>query len=191
MQPVFLTAKDIDWWQWWFDVSLAQSDVKNNVFVPHELFLELALNYNNIDRREELCIYNRAYTKGKHLVVKGSWTTEDTIITHPAIHGYFDMKVKHASDERDNAILEKRELHNHFQDFELIQKIDNLMLKEKDTDWPDQCEKKGDWFEVDQWQFNPKLGLLKRKEFVVEKYHYHLQTKLNRGLKTPVVKAYN
>ena len=191
MQPVFLTAKDITWWQWWFDASLAGSDPERNVYVPHELFLELALNFNKIDRREEHCIYNRAYDKHKHLVVKGSWVTEDTIITHPAIHGYFDMNVKHANDERDNLILEKRELHNHFQDFDLIQQIDILMLKEKDTGWPQQCTKKGDWFSVDEWQFNPKQGLLKRNEYDLEKYHYHLQTKLDKGLLTPVVKAYN
>ena len=30
MQPIFLTAKDIDWIQWWYDVSIAASDPENN-----------------------------------------------------------------------------------------------------------------------------------------------------------------
>ena len=192
MQPIFLRAKDIKWIQWWYDVSMAASDPDNNLYVPHEMFLELALKYNKIERREELCIYNREYTKDKHLIVKGSWTTEDTIITHPAIHGVLDPNVKHANAERkQSSILNRRELHNHFQDFELVKLIDQLMLQEKDIAWPPQCIKVDGWYEAHNWLFNPKEGLVKHKHFPLEKYHYHIRTKLKRGINTPVTRKFS
>lgn len=191
MQPIFLSAKDITWWQWWFDVSLAASDPDNEQFVPHELFLELAIKYNKIECREELCIYNREYTKNKHLVVKGSWTTEDTIITHPAIHGVLDPKVKHFNQERkDSLILYRRELHNHFQDYEMIQKIDRLMFQEKDTGWPEGCTFNDGWYHAHSWSFNPKTGKVKHDDFELEKYHYQIETKLSKNINTPVTRNY-
>jgi hypothetical protein len=192
MQPIFLRAKDINWIQWWYDLSMAASDPVNNQYVPHELFLELAVKFNKVDAREELCIYNREYTKKKHLIVKGSWTTEDTIITHPAIHGVLDPNVKHANAERKaSSILNRRELHNHFQDFELIKLIDQLMLQEKDVAWPPQCVKVDGWYEAHNWLFNPKEGLVKHKHFPLEKYHYHIRTKIARGIKTPVTRKFS
>ena len=192
MQPIFLSAKDIDWVQWWFDASLAASDPENNQYTPHELFLELALKFNKIDMRKELCIYNRAYTKNKHLVVKGSWVTEDTIITHPDVHGMLDPNTKHAVTSRKvQKYLEQRTLHNHFQDYEMIQVIDELMFKEKDKDWPDECKYNNGWYEVHSWFFNPKQGLLKHKDFELTKYHHSILAKVQKGIKTPVTKAYN
>ena len=43
MQPIFLTAQDSTWIQWWYDASMAASDPERDMYVPHELFLELAL----------------------------------------------------------------------------------------------------------------------------------------------------
>lgn len=192
MQPIFLTNQDWKWIKWWFDVSLAGSDPANRQFVPHELFLELALKYNKIDAVKKLCIYNRNYTKGPHEVVKGSWTTSDTVITHPALQGVMDPQIKHANVERkESLVLDRRELHNHFQDFDMVKLIDDLMLKEKLVGWPKQAKFVDGWYHIDSWQFNPKTGKVKHNDYPLTKYHYHVKTKLTRGIKTPVTSSFS
>ena len=191
MQPIFLSQKDISWVQWWYDVSLAASDPENKQYSPHELFLELALTYNKIDLHKQFCVYNRAYTKNKHHVVKGSYTTDDTIITHPDVHGMLDPNTKHAIDQRKSSrVLEERTLHNHFQDYELVKIIDELMFKEKDQDWPSVCINRDGWYESHAWSFNPKQGLVKHRDFPTIKYHHSIIRKQTAGLKTPVTKLY-
>ena len=85
-----------------------------------------------------------------------------------------------------------RKLHNHFNDYEAIKKIDELMFKEV-TDigkWPEGTNVQDSWFCVEDWMFDPKLGRLKHKDFPVSKYHSSLQDKLNRKINTPAVKQF-
>lgn len=192
MQPIFLTSRDINWIQWWYDVSMAASDTERNVFVPHELFLELAVKYNNIEAHVEYCVYNRHW-QGEHRIVKGSFVTADTIITHSDIHALMDPKVKHGIIElKESPFLGPRKLHNHFNNHEDIQKIDELMFKEvQDIDrWPAGTTAQGDWLAADEWLFQPSSGRLKHKNFPVVKYHSSIKQKIERKLYTPAVKKF-
>ncbi len=192
MQPIFLTSRDSDWIQWWYDVSMAGSDEERNVFVPHELFLELAIKYNKVDAHIEYCVYNRDW-KQPHRIVKGSFVTEDTIITHPDIHALLDPNVKHSvKNLKESPFLIPRKLHNHFNDHEAVKKIDELMFKEI-TDiskWPEGTTVEDSWLCVEDWMFDPKFGRLKHKNFPVIKYHSSLQDKLSRKINTPAVKQF-
>ena len=193
MQPIFLSASDITWIQWWYDASMAASDPENSQYTPHELFLELALKFNNIDMHVEHCVYNREFT-GKHCVVKGSWTTDDTIIKHPDIHAMLDPNVKNAVPEIKNSkFLPERKLHNHFTDLDTVKQVDALMFKEVHniTKWPEGTVAEGEWYVVDNWMFDPKLGRLGHKDFESTKYHVSLEQKIEQGINTPAVKIFN
>ena len=192
MQPIFLTARDIDWIQWWYDVSMAGSDKERNVFVPHELFLELAVKYNKVEAHIEYCVYNRDWQKPQK-IVKGSFATPDTIITHPDIHALMDPNVKHSvKDLKESQFLIPRKLHNHFNDYETINKIDELMFKEVAdvSRWPAGTVVEDNWFCVEDWMFDPTDGRLKHKHFPVIKYHASLQDKTSRKINTPAVKKF-
>ena len=192
MQPIFLSASDITWIQWWYDASMAASDPANSQYTPHELFLELALKFNKIDMHKEHCVYNREFT-GKHCVVKGSWTTDDTIIKHPDIHAMLDPNVKNAVPEIKNSkFLPERKLHNHFTDLDTVKQIDALMFKEVHdiTKWPEGTVAEGEWYVIDDWMFDPKLGRLGHKDFESTKYHFSLEQKIERGINTPAVKNF-
>ena len=69
MQPFFCGKEDLEWMQWWLKVSTDASNVKDKVYVPNELFLELALTFNNIKFKHGIITYNREY-KGPHIIVK-------------------------------------------------------------------------------------------------------------------------
>lgn len=192
MQPFFVGPQDHAWLEWWRDCSLAASDHENKQFVPHELFLEIAMKFNNIKMNKKFITYNRNF-KGKHQVVKGSWSTQDTIIQHPAIQGVLDPHVKHAvTSRKKDIVLDKRELHNHFQDFKTVKVVDELMFKEiKDIEkWPISTIQDGIWYGLEDWQFDPSTGKLRHKKFSSERYHHSLRKKLELGVKTPVVKQF-
>ena len=102
-----------------------------------------------------------------------------------------DPNTKHAIDQRKSSrVLEERTLHNHFQDYELVKRIDELMFKEKDQDWPSVCINRDGWYESHAWSFNPKQGLVKHRDFPTIKYHHSIIRKQSAGLKTPVTKLY-
>ncbi len=192
MQPIFLTQRDSDWIQWWYDVSMAGSDEERNVFVPHELFLELAVKYNKVDAHIEYCVYNRDWQQ-PHRIVKGSFVTEDTIITHPDIHALMDPNVKHSvKNLKESPFLTTRKLHNHFNNYESIKKIDELMFKEITdiTKWPENTTAEDNWLCVEDWMFDPKSGRLKHKDFPVIKHHPSLKNKIDRNINTPAVKSF-
>lgn len=192
MQPIFLGPEDLPWLNWWMECSLAGSDIEGEQYVPHELFLEIALRFNKIKIEKNFITYNRDYT-GKHLVVKGSWKTDDTIIQHPAIQGVLDARVKHANERRKrDPVLHRRELHNHFQDTEILKRIDQLMYEETNdiSQWPDNVRLVDGWFVIEDWKFDPTTGLVKHKNFDTIKYHHSLQHKIEHGIKTPVLKKF-
>jgi len=192
MQPIFLTAQDSGWIQWWYDASMAASDPERAVYVPHELFLELALKFNNIDIHTEYCVYNREWQQPQK-IVKGSFVTADTIITHPDIHALLDPHVKHSvQDMKDSLFLDRRKLHNHFNDFATIKQIDELMFKEQHdiTKWPEGTTQEGNWYCIDNWQFDPRKGKVKHKDYDVIKYHMSIDQKTNQNINTPAVKNF-
>lgn len=192
MQPIFLTAEDSTWIQWWYDASMAGSDPDRNVYVPHELFLELAIKFNKVDAHREYCVYNREW-KQPQRVVKGSYVTEHTIITHPDIHALFDPHVKHSVQKiKDSPFMPPRKLHNHFNDFTTIKQIDELMFREQHdiTKWPEGTTKEGNWYCIDDWQFDPRTGRLKHKDYDAIKYHISIDIKTNQNLNTPAVKSF-
>lgn len=190
MQPIFLSGKDYDWFEWWWNCSMAVSDIENHQYVPHELFLETAIRFNKIQIEEQYITYYREYSR-PHYVVKGSWKTDDTVIQHPALQGVLDPNVKHASDERKKSlILNQRELHNHFQNYEIIKLIDELMFKEKTQGWPKETVVKNNWYCVEDWQFDPLTGLVKHNNFPDIRYHHSISRKLYFKLSTPVTRNY-
>ena len=192
MQPIFLSALDITWIQWWYDASMAASDPENSQYTPHELFLELALKFNKVDMHVEHCVSNRAWQQPQR-VVKGSFVTADTIITHPDIHALLDPNVKHATQHiKDSPFMPPRKLHNHFNDLATIKQIDELMFREQHdiTKWPEGTVAEGEWYVVDNWMFDPKLGRLGHKDFESTKYHFSLEQKIERGINTPAVKNF-
>ena len=192
MQPIFLTAQDSGWIQWWYDASMAASDPERDVYVPHELFLELALKFNDIDIHVEHCVYNRDWPQPQR-VVKGSFVTPDTIITHPDIHALMDPHVKHSvQDLKDSPFMPTRKLHNHFNDLATVKQIDQLMLREQHdiTKWPEGTIKEGDWYCIDDWQFDPRTGRLKHKGYDAVRYHMSIDQKHNKGINTPAVKLF-
>ena len=192
MQPIFLTAQDSGWIQWWYDASMAASDPERAVYVPHELFLELALKFNNIDIHTEYCVYNREWQQPQK-IVKGSFVTADTIITHPDIHALLDPHVKHSvQDMKDSPFLDRRKLHNHFNDFATIKQIDELMFKEQHdiTKWPEGTTQEGNWYCIDDWQFDPHTSRVKHNHYDAVRYHMSIDTKINQNLNTPAVKSF-
>lgn len=192
MQPIFLTAQDSGWIQWWYDASMAASDPERAVYVPHELFLELALKFNNIDIHMEHCVYNREWPQPQR-VVKGSFVTADTIITHPDIHALLDPHVKHSvQDIKNSPFMPTRKLHNHFNDLATIKQIDELMLKEQHdiTKWPEGTTQQDNWYCIDDWQFDPRTGRLKHKGYDAVRYHMSIDQKHNKGINTPAVKLF-
>lgn len=192
MQPIFLTAKDSEWIQWWYDASMAASDPDRHVYVPHELFLELALKFNHIDIHTEYCVYNRAWQQPQR-VVKGSFVTADTIITHPDIHALLDPNVKHATQHiKDSPFMPPRKLHNHFNDLATIKQIDELMFKEQQdiTKWPEGTVVEGEWYCIDSWQFDPRTGRLKHKDYDMIKHHISIDQKTNQNINTPAVRSF-
>lgn len=192
MQPIFLTTRDHAWIQWWYDASMAASDTERKVYVPHELFLELAVKFNKIDIHVEHCVYNRDWQRPQK-VVKGSFMTEDTIITHPDIHALLDPNVKHSVNElKKSPFLVTRKLHNHFNDLGTIRRIDELMFKEIHdvTEWPSNTTIDGEWYVVEDWLFDPRTGRLKNKNFPTIKYHISLADKIKRNIMTPAVKKF-
>jgi len=196
MQPFFCGKEDLEWMQWWLKVSTDVSNIKDKVYVPNELFLELALTFNNIKFKHGIITYNREY-KGPHIIVKGLWKTNDTVVQHPSIQAVLDNSILPANTEkRNDNMLHLRDLHNHFQDFDTIKIIDSLMLKEKSNieDWPKGTEhiriNTENWFKVENWYFNVKTGQVKHQNYTITKYHPSLQYKLNQGINTPVTKLY-
>lgn len=192
MQPIFLTAQDSTWIQWWYDASMAASDPERDMYVPHELFLELALKFNKIDIHTEYCVYNREW-KQPHKVVKGSFVTEDTIITHPDIHALMDPNVKHSVQKlKESPFMMERKLHNHFNDYGTIKLIDELMFKEQHdiTKWPEGTVIEGNWYCIDNWQFDPRTGRLKHKDYNTIKYHISIDQKTRQDINTPAVKSF-
>jgi hypothetical protein len=192
MQPIFLSARDRTWIQWWYDVSMAASDVERNVYAPHEMFLELAVKFNKVEVHTEYCVYNRDW-QHPHKVVKGSFQTADTIITHPDIHAMMDPKIKHGDMAfKHSPFLTLRKLHNHFNDHDVIKKIDELMFKEVHdiTKWPPNTTMANEWYVVEDWFFDPRTGRLKHKNFPTIKYHVSLADKIRRDIKTPAVKKF-
>jgi hypothetical protein len=196
MQPFFCGKEDLEWMQWWLKASTDVSNVKDKVYVPNELFLELALTFNNIKFKHGIITYNREY-KGLHIVVKGSWSTKDTIVQHPSIQSVLDNSILPANAEkRNDNMLHTRELHNHFQDYDTIKIIDNLMLKEKTDikDWPAKTLPVRintiNWFRCDEWLFRPSTGEVKNVNYSLIKYHPSINIKLKQNILTPAVKLY-
>ena len=196
MQPFFCGKEDLEWMQWWLKVSTDVSNVKDKVYVPNELFLELALTFNNIKFKHGIITYNREY-KGPHIVVKGSWSTKDTVVQHPCIHATLDTNILAANTKRrENNIITTRDLHNHFQDYDTIKIIDNLMLKEKADikDWPTETLPVRintiNWFRCDEWLFRPSTGEVQNVNYPLIKYHPSINIKLKQNIMTPAVKLY-
>ena len=196
MQPFFCGKEDLTWMQWWLKASTDASDIENKNYVPNELLLELALTFNNIKFKHGIINYNREY-KGPHIVVKGSWSTKDTIVQHPCIHATLDTDMLAADTERrENNVISTRDLHNHFQDYDTIKLIDNLMLKEKTDikDWPTQTLPVRintiNWFRCDEWLFRPSTGEVKNVNYSLIKYHPSINIKLKQNIMTPAVKLY-
>ena len=196
MQPFFCGKEDLEWMQWWLKVSTDISNIKDKVYVPNELFLELALTFNNIKFKHGIITYNREY-KGPHIIVKGLWKTNDTVVQHPSIQAVLDTSVLPANPEkRNDNMLHIRDLHNHFQDFNTIKIIDNLMLKEKTDikDWPTKTLPVRintiNWFRCDEWLFRPSTGEVKNVNYSLIKYHPSINIKLKQNIMTPAVKLY-
>jgi len=192
MQPIFLTHRDSGWIQWWYDVSMAGSDPDRNVYVPHELFLELSIKYNKVDVHTEHCVYNRDWSHPQR-VVKGSYTTQDTIITHPDIHALLDENVKQANESfKTSPFLSKRKLHNHFNDLATVKAVDELMWKEIDdiSKWPPDTVLADGWMCIDNWMFDPNSGRCRHKDYRTIKYHISVEEKHRRGIHTPAIKRF-
>ena len=142
-------------------------------------------------------VYNRAWT-GKHVAVKGSYITPDTIFLHPNIHAVLDDSIKSANkSRRDNPIMTMRTLHNHFQDYNVIKNIDELMFKEKTDikDWPEGTKviriNTENWYMVEDWHFNIKTGQIRHQNYPLVKYHHSMEKKLKLKIATPWTKQYN
>tara|TARA_A100000172_G_scaffold79138_1_gene65606 strand:+ start:6675 stop:7619 length:945 start_codon:yes stop_codon:yes gene_type:complete len=193
MQPIFVSRHDLIWMQWWLDASISLSDLQNRQYVPQELLIQQSLNFNKIKYSSGVVTYNRGYT-GKHEVVAGSWTHEDTIIQHPRIHATLDQRILPCSPERrDNKMLSERDLHNHYEhiSYDTIQQIDQLMGKENLHDWPAETQIKDGWHCIDKWQFKPRTGQVKHQDYDMIKYHHSMIRKLDLGVKTPAVYHFN
>ena len=196
MQPFFASSSDANWLDWWLKISNAMSRPETNDYTPNELFFELAMDYHKIDRIKQTIIYNREWS-GKHICTKGTYTTEDTIFTHQSIHAALDNEIFAANQKtRDNSILPLTMLHNHFQDYNTIKKVDELMLKEiVDINlWPKETQKirinTTNWYALENWLFDPHTGRIKYIDYPTIKYHYSLERKLKLKLKTPVTKYF-
>ena len=104
-----------------------------------------------------------------------------------------DPNVKNAVPEIKNSkFLPERKLHNHFTDLDTVKQIDALMFKEVHdiTKWPEGTVAEGEWYVVDNWMFDPKLGRLGHKDFESTKYHFSLEQKIEQGINTPAVKNF-
>ena len=179
-QPMFISKQDVDWFKMTLDLSKAASDIGNNQYTRNEMFIETALEYNNIDYMKEYIIYNR-HANLKHSVVKGTWETSDTVIKHPDIYGLFDTKTIAGNPVfGDNPILDQQLLERHTKNLETLDKINNHMWLEASNEWE----------EFDEWSVHAKSGKIMLKGFKGVKYHHSIRTKQERNLNTPLVKAF-
>ena len=176
-QPMFISKQDVDWFKMTLDLSKAASDIGNNQYTRNEMFIETALEYNNIDYKKEYIIYSR-HADLKHSVVKGTWETSDTVIKHPDIYGLFDTKTIAGNPVfGDNPILDQQLLERHTKNLETLDKINKHMWLEKTADWQD----------FDEWSVNPALGQIKLRGFDGVKYHHSILEKIKKNLVTPAV----
>ena len=176
-QPMFVSKQDVDWFKMTLDLSKAASDIGNNQYTRNEMFIETALEYNNIDYKKEYIIYSR-HADLKHSVVKGTWETSDTVIKHPDIYGLFDTKTIAGNPVfGDNPILDQQLLERHTKNLETFENINKHMWLEKTADWQD----------FDEWSVNPALGQIKLRGFDGVKYHHTILEKIEKNLVTPAV----
>ncbi len=187
-QPMFCSANDLGWMKWWYKAVTQMRHAGR--YPPNETMLVLALKYNEVDTITKTIAYQRDY-EGTYESVKGNWISDDVVIQHPCIHSALDSDVLAASQQtRDSKFLNKRDLHNHFQDYDKVKTIDKLMLKEI-TDvqtWPKGTLVKQDWYEIEQWLFQPSTGKIRHSQYNSVKYHHTMKEKIDLGIKSPAVK---
>ena len=186
-QPLFCDKKDYPWMQWWWKA--LQVYKRDNEYPWNETLLPLALSMNNVKTIENIITYTKDYS-GLHQCVKGTWTTKDTIFHHPDLHVLLDKDIM--SPLGNTTMIPARFLHNHCNiDLNTLALVDSLMFKEITdiTKWPKQTQKirinTTNWYALDSWMFDPYTGRIKHTDYPAIGYHYCLESKLARRLKTP------
>ena len=179
-QPMFISKSDVQWFKMTLELSKAASDPVNKEFTRNEMFIETALEYNNVEHIKEYIFYDRMCDK-KQSAVKGLWTTEDTIIQHPDVYGLFDQDIKAGNPllEQD-PFVSKDIISRHTKHLEQIETMNELLWKEKANDWVD----------LDVWCIQPSTGKIMFKGLPGMKYHYSIADKISKGLNTPAVKEF-
>lgn len=179
-QPMFISKKDVGWFGMTLDLARSASDLEKQEYTRNEMFIETALEYNNIDYHREKIVYNRR-ARVPHRVVKGTWQTEDTIIQHPDIYGLFDHETISGNPVFGlDPVLDRALLERHTASLETLELINKHMWLEKSTQWQD----------FDEWSVNPGLGQIKLKGFDGVKYHHSILEKIEKNLITPAVRQF-
>ena len=178
-QPMFLNKADQMWLTFARDLSISASDVPNGEYVRNELFLETAIDFLKVKTIDEFCVYNRK-ANIPHKAVKGTWSTEDTVIPHPELHSVFDTDMVTYTPVRNKLILEKTYMENNTNDLDTLEKINEVMWKEK-TD---------EWLTFEQWHVQPSTGSVRYGDYNRVMYHYTIRDKMDKGIQTPAVKNY-
>lgn len=204
--PAIFGQNDLPWLEMWLDMMKAASELDQKQVVPTELFFDTVMKYNRVDRIETAIPYTRADHEGSFEFVRGSYVMPETVITHPNIH-YLDPDIYPALPSFAlQDILDPNLIHNHFQDLDIIQKIDNLMSKEIDdiTKWPagtttvelskddgtKYTELTQTWLANEDWLFHPSTGRIRHKDHPTIKYHPSIERKRELGVKSPAVELY-
>ena len=194
-QPLICSKQDLPWLEWWYQAVISMK--QNNIYPPNETMLLLSLKFNNVKTITKTICYNRDY-EGTYDCVKGNWNNDDVIFQHPCIHSALDKDILPASTQtRKDVILSQRDLHNHFNNYETIKQIDELMFKEKTNikDWPKGTKliriNTEDWYTVEDWYFNIETGQIRHKDYPLVKYHHSIEKKLKLKIATPWTEQYN
>lgn len=194
-QPLLCSNKDLNWMQWWYDAVISMEH--EGIYPPNESMLVMSLKFNKVKTITKTISYDRSY-QGSYECVKGNWTNNNVIIQHPSLHGVLDNDMLPPHDwNRQNSVLQIQKLHNHFNNYNTIKKIDELMLKEKTDikDWPKETLpvriNTTNWFRVEDWLFSPGTGQVKNINFDSIKYHYSIDWKIDKGIKTPVTNSFS
>jgi hypothetical protein len=176
-QPMFLSSEHLPWLRFNLKMIETVSDLANKQFCRCELFIETALRFTQTKTIDEEIIYDPRITK-PHLVIKGGWDSDETIIQHPSLQTYFGDLVK--ANVCDGDMITEGLMYAHSSSVERAEEIHELCWKEKINDWID----------VDDWQVHPALGLIKHKDYSKIMYHYVIDQKIFRNITTKQVKNY-
>jgi hypothetical protein len=179
-QPMFISKSDVPWFSMTLALSKAASDLPNKVYTRNEMFIETALEYCQVDYHAEKIVYAR-HAKTKHTAVKGLWSTEDTIIQHPDIYSIFNDRVAAGNPMfGEDMILNESLLERHTNDLDVLDKINEIMFKEKGDEW----------VRLEQWLLHPKTGKIKFADYPTFKYHHSMSRKIQDNILTPAVKEF-